>query len=110
MMKVESRVAAMERMVISHFWLRNAFRLMPRPPANSRKPRIPFSRKFWKSMLSMVSTARGSRLNQPNLPNSTIRAEISMDPAVMAMVVWIFTTYWLAKAMKIANAAKKQSV
>ena len=30
--------------------------------------------------------------------------------AVMAMVVWIFTTYWLAKAMKIANAAKKQSV
>ena len=31
-------------------------------------------------------------------------------PAVMAMVVWIFTTYWLAKAIKIANAARKQSV
>lgn len=33
-----------------------------------------------------------------------------MEPAVMAMVVWIFTTYWLAKAIKIANAARKQSV
>ena len=81
---------------------------MPKAPAKSKKPKIPFNKKSLKSIRSMTRVAMSSKLNQPKYPNNTRKSEPAIEVAVMAMVYWILSfSLRVIKLIRMAIVVRK---